>query len=232
MNIVGVLLAAGASRRMGRAKPLVRTGGESFAAHGIRTLWSACDTVVVVLGSGADRIRDATEQEFAQLAERGRLAPELTRVHDRVPDQLEVRFVTNPGWKRGMLSSVHVGLREALGRRPRAVLVLPVDHPSIKPVTIGALAGVMHEAVKAAEAGDGKSPFSYALVPRHRGERGHPVAMSAALARAVLKDAGARDLADSIRRHARLVGYLDVKDAGVVHNVNRPGDRTAVTGRR
>ena len=29
---------------------------------------------------------------------------------------------------------------------------------------------------------------------------------------------------DSIRRHARLVGYLDVSDPGVVRNVNRRGD--------
>jgi len=31
-------------------------------------------------------------------------------------------------------------------------------------------------------------------------------------------------LADAVRRSARLVGYLDVRDAGVTRNVNRPGD--------
>jgi CTP:molybdopterin cytidylyltransferase MocA len=227
MNMVGVLLTAGASRRMGRPKALEQAGRQSYAARGIRTLWSACDTVVMVLGAGADGIRERTEQEFARLAEAGKLAPESARVHDHVPDQLEVRFVTNLAWKRGMLSSVRVGLKEALGRKPEGVVVMPVDHPSVKTVTIGSLAVVMHEAVKAAAAGDGKSPFSYALVPRYRGERGHPVVLSPALARAVAKDDGARDLSDSIRRHARLVGYLDVKDAGVVHNVNRPGERSA-----
>ena len=66
--------------------------------------------------------------------------------------------------------------------------------------------------------------FSYALVPRFRGRRGHPLALSAALARAVAKDAAARDLSDAVRRSARLVGYLDVRDAGITRNVNRPGD--------
>ena len=49
---VGVLLAAGASRRMGRNKSLMRTKGDTFLAHGVRQLWHACDAVVVVLHSG------------------------------------------------------------------------------------------------------------------------------------------------------------------------------------
>ena len=76
--------------------------------------------------------------------------------------------------------------------------------------------------------------FAYALVPRHRGWRGHPVALSAGLAAAIAKDRTARDLSDGIRRHARLVGYLDVADKGVTlnHNTPAPGARAAGKGRK
>ena len=61
-------------------------------------------------------------------------------------------------------------------------------------------------------------------MPRFRRRRGHPVALSPALARAVAADTGAEDLSDAIRRNARLVGYLEVGDAGVVRNRNTPRD--------
>jgi hypothetical protein len=48
------------------------------------------------------------------------------------------------------------------------------------------------------------------------------VALSLALADAVRRDRGARDLGDGIRRNARLVGYLDVADKGVTSNRNTP----------
>lgn len=225
MKMVGVLLSAGASQRMGRPKALVKSGRETFVAHGIRTLWAACDSVVVVLGSGARAVQASAEQEFQRMLERGALTPELSRVHARTPDTLEVHFLTHPLWRRGMLSSAVAGLREALQHKPEAVLVMPVDHPAVKPATVAALATVMHEALAAAKVGRTGTKLSYALVPRHRGLRGHPVALSATLARAIVNEDGARDLADAIRRQARLVGYLDVRDAGVVRNVNRPGDR-------
>jgi hypothetical protein len=50
------------------------------------------------------------------------------------------------------------------------------------------------------------------------------VVLSPALARAVAGDRGAADLSDAVRRNARLVGYLDCVDAGVVRNRNHPED--------
>ena len=66
--------------------------------------------------------------------------------------------------------------------------------------------------------------FAYALVPRHKRRRGHPLALSPALARSVAADATAVDLSDAVRRNARLLGYLDVTDAGVTRNRNTPRD--------
>jgi len=224
MNI-GVLLAGGASRRMGQTKPLVKSGGQSFFAHGVRRLWSACDAVVVVLGADAPRVRAAAEQEFVRLVERGALHDALQSAHRHGARGLEVQFVVNRAWRSGMLGSARLGLRTALSLRPDAVLVMPVDHPSVQPDTIRALAAAMKAALDSYRgAPAARRGFAYALVPRYRRRRGHPLALSPALARAVAGDRGARDLSDALRRNARLVGYLDCADPGVVRNRNRPED--------
>ena len=215
---VGVLLAAGASTRMGSAKATVKWKDRSFLAHGVGALWEACDVVIVVLGSQARAVRAAAEAEFGALVERGALSE---MVHRKGSRGLEVHFVVNAGWKKGMLSSAQVGLAEALRVGGDAVVVLPVDHPEVKPATIAHLGETMTEALGAFGRKE-RGAFPYALVPRHKGRRGHPVVISRALATAIGRDRAARDLSDAVRRHARLVGYLDVADGGVVKNRNTP----------
>ena len=77
------------------------------------------------------------------------------------------------------------------------------------------------ELTRALNAGCGWRRFAYG---RHRHDRGHPLALSPALAGAIAADRKAKDLSDAVRRNARLVGYLDVDDPGVLRNVNRSGD--------
>jgi CTP:molybdopterin cytidylyltransferase MocA len=222
---VGVLLAAGASRRMRRNKSLMRAGGEMFLVHGVRHLWSACDAVVVVLGADAKRARSAVDEAFTRLVKSDALHDDLQAARRHGSRGLEVHFATNRAWRRGMFGSARLGLRAALRLKPEAVLVLPVDHPAVKPATVRALAEAMKAALGSYRGGpSSRTGFAYALVPRYRRRRGHPLALSAALAKAVVADAGATDLSDAVRRNARLVGYLDCPDAGVVRNRNRPGD--------
>lgn len=245
--MVGVLLAGGASTRMGSAKALKKTTGESFLVAGVRRLWAACDTVVVVLGANASRIRSAAEAEFETLVSSGELMRQMQVARAHGADSLELHFVVNAAWKRGMLSSARAGLDAALELAPEGVLLLPVDHPAVLPPTVASLAEVLREAIgafapaaparRAAKGAKAAKPakaakaskaaqdgFAYAVVPRYQRRRGHPIALSPALARAVAADREADDLSDAVRRHARLVGYLDVPDPGVVRNRNRPRD--------
>jgi molybdenum cofactor cytidylyltransferase len=222
--IAGVLLAAGASTRMGSPKALVRLGGQSFLVRGVRALWSVCDTVIVVLGADGQRVCREVNDEFAALVEKGLAAPDLRGGPKRRSGELELRFAFNKRWADGMLSSARVGLTQALRHKPTGVLLMPVDQPEVKPATVQAL-GAMLEQALVAFGGRQARTFAYGLVPRHRGSRGHPVALSAALADAIRRDRAARDLADAIRRHARLVGYLDVTDRGVTVNQNTPRAR-------
>ena len=222
--MVGLLLAAGASTRMGAPKTLVRQGGESFLAHGIRHLWCACNAVVVVLGPKARDVRRQIEEEFERLVRAGRLHQDLKKADRHGAAGLEAKFVVNEDWRRGMYSSVQLGLKQALRQKPEGVMVLPVDHPAVKPRTVHDLASVMRMALGACRSPQEKSRFSYALVPRYKRRRGHPLAMTTALAATIAKDEAAENLVEAVRRNARLIGYLDVTDPGVVRNQNSPHD--------
>lgn len=223
--MVGVVLAAGASTRMGSPKPLVKVRGESFLVRAVRLLWTSCDRVVVVLGSNATRVRSQAEKEFQAMLGDGRLHGDGRRSRRGRRQGLELRFVVHRGWKQGMFSSARVGLKAAAELKPRAVIVLPVDHPAVKPESVAALADVMEQALAATRTARERARFSYALVPRYLKRRGHPLVLSPALAHAVAGDASAGHLGDAVRRSARLVGYLDVSDSGVVINRNTRGGR-------
>lgn len=223
--MVGVVLAAGASTRMGSPKPLVKVRGESFLVRAVRLLWTSCDRVVVVLGSNAARVQGQVEKEFQGLLGEGRLHADIRRSRGGRQHGLEVRFVVHRGWKQGMFSSARVGLKAAGELRPRAVIVLPVDHPAVKPESVAALADVMEQALEATRTARERARFSYALVPRYLRRRGHPIVLSPALAHAIAADGAAAHLGDAVRRSARLVGYLDVSDPGIVLNRNTRGGR-------
>ncbi|HEV7907625.1 MAG TPA: nucleotidyltransferase family protein [Pseudonocardiaceae bacterium] len=114
MPVSGLLLAAGAGRRFGSPKALVRHRGELFVEHAARVLCEAgCEPVVVVLGAAADQVRAQAHLNGAVL-------------------------VNNPDWAGGMGSSLRVGLTGLAGAT--AVVVLPVDTPWVTAEAVRRLA--------------------------------------------------------------------------------------------
>jgi CTP:molybdopterin cytidylyltransferase MocA len=202
---------------MGLPKALAPWKGQSFLAHGVRSLWNCCDVVIAVLGSNAGDVRRGAEKEFSRLVEAGALSGDLHAAKKRGARSLEIRFEANAAWRRGMLSSARVGLAAAVKLRPASVVVLPVDNPQVSGATVHELGALMAQALGSFGPA---AKFPYALVPRYHGQRGHPLLLSTALARAIARDREPRDLGDAVRRHARLVGYVDVSDRGVLANVN------------
>jgi len=115
VSLAGLILAAGASRRMGFPKPLLELEGETFLDRLIAAFLPSCDPVIVVLGHHGERIR------------RG-----IRRAAD-------VQFVENPDPERGMLSSLRCGLRAAPAPAG-GVIFTPADYPRILPSTVAQLA--------------------------------------------------------------------------------------------
>jgi len=115
--IPGLVLAAGRSSRMGRAKATLPLGSETFLTRIVRTYLAAgVDDVVVVVGHEAE----AVVQSFAVSG-------------------LPARFVVNREYDRGQLSSLVAGLGVVDRPGVAAALVTPVDVPLFSAATVRAV---------------------------------------------------------------------------------------------
>ncbi|HZT41860.1 MAG TPA: nucleotidyltransferase family protein [Chthonomonadaceae bacterium] len=108
-NIAAIILAAGASERMGQPKQLLPYGGHSLLRHTVETaLASCCRPVIVVLGAHAEAIK-----------------PEV--------EDAGVTVVINEAWKEGMSASIRAGLSAVQPRRQATdgALFLLCDQPLV-----------------------------------------------------------------------------------------------------
>lgn len=117
--LAGIILAAGASSRMGRPKALLPcVDGRSFLASLAATLTAAgVDPIVVVVA-----------------------APHAAAVAPAA-EALGLEVVVNPVPERGQLSSLVLGLDALDDRGVEGVMVTPVDQPLVSPDTVRRLAG-------------------------------------------------------------------------------------------
>jgi molybdenum cofactor cytidylyltransferase len=126
--IPAIILAAGASSRMGRPKALLplAADGMTFLERLVRTLRAAgVDDVIVVVGYDADLVRGLIESAG-----------------------LAVRTTENQDPSRGQLSSLIAALEVADRPGVQAVLVAPVDQPLVAVETIRRLLDV-HQRTRA-----------------------------------------------------------------------------------
>jgi molybdenum cofactor cytidylyltransferase len=183
--IAGIILAAGASSRMGTPKALLDYRGETFLDRLIRVLGTVCDPVIVVLGHHADTIRAAVAHGNA-------------------------RFVVNPDPSRGQLSSLQTALAE-VPADAEGFLFMPVDCPAAEPETVQRIVDAFHA-----------SDEPLLVIPRHEGERGHPVCARRELISeflALLPEAQAKEV---VHRHVDRTYYLDTFDLGVLSDIDDP----------
>jgi molybdenum cofactor cytidylyltransferase len=159
-----ILLAAGASRRLGQPKQLVHSGGQSLLRRSARAALGACAPVLVVVGHQGER-----------------MAEELAG--------LPVTLVPNPGWEEGMAASIRAGIL-ALPPDAEGALFLVCDQVAVSAAVVGdllALRRLHPEAVVTCGYGGGRgipSWFPRARFPELlalRGDRG---------ARSLLEEAG------------------------------------------
>ncbi len=114
--IAGIILSAGASRRMGTPKALLPLDGETFLDRLIRLFSQVAIRPIVVLGHQAAQIQSGIQRGA------------------------EAAFVMNPDPERGMLSSLQCGL-QAVAPEADAVMFTPVDHPNLESSTLEKLIG-------------------------------------------------------------------------------------------
>ena len=110
-SFAGVILAAGASSRMGRDKALLPWLGGTFLSAAIQALQRETELVIVVAGQNSQKLEPVVYANAAFL-------------------------VVNPHPELGQLSSLQVGLEEVLNRGRDAAVVTLVDRPAPRVQTI------------------------------------------------------------------------------------------------
>jgi molybdenum cofactor cytidylyltransferase len=190
--IPALVLAAGRSSRMGRAKatlPIDDSGG-TFLTRIVRTFQDAgVDDVIVVVGHDAQAIVDA----FAV-------------------SELRARFVENPDYDRGQLSSLVAGLSVADRPGVAAVLVTLVDVPLVSASTVRTVVGAYRRT-------------GVPIVRPTSGTRhGHPLLIDRsvfAALRAADPEAGAKPI---VRAHASAAGDIAIDDEGAFLDIDTPDE--------
>lgn len=185
MNAEAIVLAAGDSARMGgHPKALTRLGaGETALERVVATLEAAgLPTPLVVLGRHHDAIRAALPRLDARL-----------------------RWIRNARPDAGRTGSLQAGLAAA---RAPTVLVLPIDHPLVRPDTVRRLLS---------------TPGAW-VVPQRDGRGGHPLKLDGVALAAVqsapphvpLRDVPAMTGIEPVR--------IAVDDPGIHLNLDTPDD--------
>jgi molybdenum cofactor cytidylyltransferase len=188
----GVILAAGASSRMGRDKALLPWPAGSakgtFLSGAIDVLAPTTEMVIVVAGANEPTLRTIVYARAGYL-------------------------VVNPEPERGQFSSLRVGLQAVLDRGHDGAVVMLVDRPPVARATIehlqDALAASSEEEV-------------WAVVPTFGGNHGHPMVMGRDMIEAFLRAPAESTAKEVRAERIDRVRYIEVSDENVIRNVNTP----------
>lgn len=103
-----VILAAGASTRLGQPKQLLPWQGTTLLQHAVKTALAVATNPVVVTGANAEHLATAV-------------------------DAGKVKMVFNPNWQEGIAASIRCGLQTLLNRTPEPdqVIFMVCDQPFV-----------------------------------------------------------------------------------------------------
>ena len=119
-----------------------------------------------------------------------------------------VRVVRNPDPDGDMAASIRIG-RDSLPAWATGVLIALCDYPLVTATTISRLIEEQHQ-----------NPGAI-IIPCHNGRRGHPPLFP----RRLLDDlAGSLTLRDLMRMYSERIRHLDVRDPGVLIDMDTPED--------
>jgi molybdenum cofactor cytidylyltransferase len=209
LAVTPVILAAGASSRMGRPKDQLQFEGVTVLDLALRNCRDA--------GCGAPIVVTRVERE-------AEINAQLTR------EWASTRVVVNPAPELGQTSSLRIGLA-ALPAEARGFLVFPVDFPLIRASDVEALCRIFAGAEQyssteqySSMASPGRAPARVpdVVVPSFARRRGHPVLVNVGLVPAILQlapDASAREVLSSPDLYTI---YMEVDDDRVLCDMDTP----------
>jgi len=197
-----LILAAGASTRMGRDKALLpwppqpaTAPGETFLSAAIKLFSSHVDEVLVVVGRNEASIAPIVYANGASL-------------------------VVNPEPDRGQFSSLQVGLQEVLNRGRDAAMVTLVDRPPVQLQTLRTLEAAFERAT---------AHRKWAAIPAYHGQHGHPILLGREMLSEFLKASETSNAREVEHAHQSEIEYVPVEDPFVALNVDTPEQYVALS---
>lgn len=196
-RVAGVVLAAGRSDRMGQDKALLDAEGHPFVARAVRCL----------AGGGARPVIVVTRTPDGAVA--------------RAAREAGARVAANPDPDHPVRGGPVSSVRRALGALATeagdidGLLVLPVDHPRVRPDSVRALVETFD------------ADRTHVVVPAWNGRRGHPVLIARALFDELARDDLAQGLRTVVHRHREARVVVEVDDPGVVDDLDTPAEYRA-----
>ena len=209
--IRGIVLAAGASTRMGQAKAALPFGqtGETAISRVVRTLIrGGVPEVIVVAGAHIDAVRMAMPSH-----------------------EPRARVVEHVGWQQGQLSSLLTGLDAIDDPLLEAVVVTLVDVPLVLPSTVSAvIAEWRRTGAPIVRPSAGATGATGATGASGAERHGHPVVFD----RSVFADLRAADLNLGAKavfaKHRDRVVNVEVADPGAFEDIDTPEDYEKILG--
>lgn len=184
VSVAGLILAAGKSERMGRPKLMLDFHGKAFLEHIFtEASQSALTEVRVVIGHHAEQV----QSQFPSL---------------------EGKWIVNPDYERGQLSSIQCGLTVLKQYSLDGVMLLLIDHPFISPMLINQL---IHNF------GESRCPI---VIPSYAHRRGHPVIFANSLFEELCNASLDRGASDVVRTHEKDILHVEVDNPGVLVDID------------
>jgi molybdenum cofactor cytidylyltransferase len=129
------------------------------------------------------------------------------------------KVVVNPRYVRGMSTSIRAGL-EGVSRGADAAVIVLGDQPLLSSSVVDILVDAFLSK---------RAPI---IVPAYRGQRGNPVLFSRSVFPEIMKIDGDRGAKSVIDAHGNEVLEVEVRDAGVILDVDTPSDLRRAAGLR
>ena len=108
--VVGLIIAAGLSSRMGHFKPLMEWNGKTFLSSIIDKLNVVCNNIVIVTGNESEKIEKYVSEQYSS-------------------EEKKINCVLNPNYLEGMFTSIIKGVEQA--NNSEWIFFHQVDQPNL-----------------------------------------------------------------------------------------------------
>lgn len=195
MPVIGIIiLAAGASTRLGTPKQLLPYHGRSLLRHAAETaLATECGPIVVVLGAQAQLL--------------------LTELHD-----LPVQTAENPGWEQGMGSSLRIGMQTLLApSTPEmdAVLIMLCDQPLLTPTHLNSIINIFITTITTSSITTSNEPHPLIVASEYNQTSGVPALFSSHLFAELANLTGKEGAKQLLQRHRDKILTVPLPEAAI-----------------